>query len=282
LQTESFDVFVSYARVDSRHAADIDTFLRAQGLSSFFDRRNLSPGLPWLRGLEKALKAAKAAIILIGPKGLGNTQQYERDFALIRQTGDPSFPIVPVLLPGAERPSDFLQILTWIDFSQVAKVSELSAELEQLVAAVQGGQKSACAVAQPAICPYRGLDAFREEDSALFFGRGSADDPESPIGQLVRKVRDHPLVMVVGGSGRPRCARCRDAPNFGRLATSSVFPVQLFHAASHARARRPLARRVVLELPAPGGAQRRPLARSCRGAYLRAAHGVHAVRDRRG
>ena len=52
-----------------------------------------------------------------------------------------------------------------------------------------------------AICPYRGLDAFREEDSAFFFGRGSADDPKSPIGELVRKVREQPFVMVVGRSG---------------------------------------------------------------------------------
>ena len=52
-----------------------------------------------------------------------------------------------------------------------------------------------------AICPYRGLDAFREEDAAFFFGRGSADDPNSPIGELVGKVREHPFVMVVGRSG---------------------------------------------------------------------------------
>ena len=51
------------------------------------------------------------------------------------------------------------------------------------------------------ICPYRGLDAFREKDSAFFFGRGSANDPASPIGQLVGKVRDHGFVMVVGRSG---------------------------------------------------------------------------------
>jgi hypothetical protein len=40
---------------------------------------------------------------------------------------------------------------------------------------------------QAAICPYRGLDAFREEDAAFFFGRGSESEPDSPIGQLVRK-----------------------------------------------------------------------------------------------
>jgi hypothetical protein len=107
VDNQGFDVFISYSRVDGRHAADIDSILRARGLSSFFDRRSLSPGLPWVRELEKALNAAKSAIILIGASGLGNTQQYERDFAIVRQTGNPSFPIVPVLLPGLIAPPIF-------------------------------------------------------------------------------------------------------------------------------------------------------------------------------
>jgi hypothetical protein len=199
---QAHDVFVSYSRADGRHAAEIDAFLRAKGLTSFFDRRNLAPGLPWVRALEQAIGAAKAAIVLIGPRGLGNTQQYERDLAIIRQTGDPAFPVVPVILPETttDRPFDFLQVLTWIDFSHVAKVSDAPDALEQLLAAVRGGPATE-AVVREAICPYRGLDAFREEDSGFFFGRGSAGEPESPVGQLVRKVREHPFVMVVGRSG---------------------------------------------------------------------------------
>ena len=72
--------------------------------------------------------------------------------------------------------------------------------IEQLLTAIHGG-KSPAEAARDGICPYRGLDAFREEDSAFFFGRGSEDDPESAIGQLVRKVREHQFVMVVGRSG---------------------------------------------------------------------------------
>ena len=202
MASETYDVFVSYSRADWRHAADIDSVLRTKGLKPFFDRRNLPPGLPWVRALEQTIGAAKAAIVLIGPRGLGNTQQYERDLALIRQTHDPAFPIVPVILPETtnDPPFDFLRVLTWIDFSHVAKVSDAPDELEHLLTAVQGGQTPADA-AREAICPYRGLDAFREEDAAFFFGRGSVDDPESPIGQLVRKVREHPFMMVVGRSG---------------------------------------------------------------------------------
>ena len=75
---DTYDVFVSYSRADGRHAAEIDSVLRDKGLKTFFDRRNLAPGLPWVRALEQAIGAAKAAIVLIGPRGLGNTQQYDR------------------------------------------------------------------------------------------------------------------------------------------------------------------------------------------------------------
>ena len=111
---DTYDVFISYSRADSRHAADIDSVLRAKGLRSFFDRRNLAPGLPWVRALEHAISAVKAAIVLIGPRGLGNTQQYERELALVRQSHDPAFPVVPVILPGrsTDRPFDFLQLFT--------------------------------------------------------------------------------------------------------------------------------------------------------------------------
>jgi hypothetical protein len=199
---ETYDVFVSYSRVDGRHAAEIDSVLRDKGLRTFFDRRNLAAGLPWVRALERAIGAAKAAIVLIGPHGLGNTQQYERELAFVRQTRDPTFPIVPVILPETttDPPFDFLRVFTWIDFSHVTRVFDAPDVLQQLLTAIHGGGTAAEA-ARDAICPYRGLDAFREEDSAFFFGRGSPDDRESPIGDLISKVRQHPFVMVVGRSG---------------------------------------------------------------------------------
>jgi hypothetical protein len=68
--------------------------------------------------------------VLIGPHGFGNTQQYERELAIIRQTREPAFRVIPVILPktGSELPFDFLQNLTWVDFSQVEKVSDAPAE----------------------------------------------------------------------------------------------------------------------------------------------------------
>jgi hypothetical protein len=198
---ETYDVFVSYSRADGCDAAEIDSVLCNKGPKSFFDRRNLDPGLPWVRAVEKAIGSAKTAIVLIGPHGFGNTQQYERELAIVRQTREPGFRIIPVILPktASDLPFDFLQNLTWIDFSHFARVSDAPAEIERLLTAVRGATTRK--EVREAICPWRGLDAFREEDSALFFGRGSAEDPESPIGQLVAKVYEHSFVMVVGRSG---------------------------------------------------------------------------------
>jgi TIR domain len=199
---ETYDVFISYSRADSRDAAEIDRLLRANGLSSFFDRRNLDAGLPWFRALEKAISAAKTVIVLIGPHGFGNTQQYERELAVIRPSREPTFRVIPVILPEttSDLPFDFLQNLTWVDFSRVEKVSDAPDGLERLLRAIRGGL-APDEEARQAICPWRGLDAFREEDSAFFFGRGSIGEQDSPIGQLVRKVREHSFLMVVGRSG---------------------------------------------------------------------------------
>jgi len=71
---DTYAVFVSYSRADGRHAAEIDSVLRDKGLKTFFDRRNLAAGLPWVRALEQTIGAARAVIVL----RLGNTRQYDR------------------------------------------------------------------------------------------------------------------------------------------------------------------------------------------------------------
>src|SRR5262249_34921444 len=139
---EIYDVFISYSPADRKHAADIESVLRDKGLRSFFDIRDLAPGLPWLRALEQAIGAARAVIMLIGPTGLGNTKQSERELALARQSRDP-FPVVPVILPGTAIDAlsvGFLQVWSRVDFSHVAKVTDAPDELARLFAALHGAR----------------------------------------------------------------------------------------------------------------------------------------------
>ena len=57
------------------------------------------------------------------------------------------------------------------------------------------GEPVAAPAVRASICPYRGLEPFREEDSAFFCGRDDA------IRELVARVQEHEFVAVVGPSG---------------------------------------------------------------------------------
>jgi WD40 repeat protein/energy-coupling factor transporter ATP-binding protein EcfA2 len=192
---DRFNVFLSYARSDGVAAEELNSWLRSRGLRTFFDRSDLNPGLRWMPALEDAIRRSDAVAILIGQHGIGNTQQYEREFALVRQTEDPDFPVIPVLMPGCETPpTGFLQLLTWIDLSQDVSVLGQTDNLEALRGAIRR-QAIALSSIRTQICPYRGLEPFREEDAALFCGRDDA------IRGLVSQVQAYPFVAVVGPSG---------------------------------------------------------------------------------
>ena len=191
----AYDVFVSYARSDEAAAAELNGWLSDQGLRTFFDRRELRPGVRWVAALEDAIGRSKAVAILVGKHGIGNTQQYERELALIRQTGDPAFSVIPVLMPGCDSPpTGFLQLLTWVDFSKGKEVREQTDSLAALRAALRGETDAASAV-RTSICPYRGLEPFREEDAPFFCGRNEV------IRELAARVQESEFVAVVGPSG---------------------------------------------------------------------------------
>jgi hypothetical protein len=53
-------VFVSYSRSDEAGAAELNNWLRDQGVSTFFDRSELRPGLRWVPALEDAMGRSRA------------------------------------------------------------------------------------------------------------------------------------------------------------------------------------------------------------------------------
>ena len=56
---DAYDVFISYAHSDGDAAAELNGWLCAQGLSTFFDRSELRPGLRWVPALEEAIGRSK-------------------------------------------------------------------------------------------------------------------------------------------------------------------------------------------------------------------------------
>lgn len=199
--SNQFDVFLSYHWRDHAQVKALAHRLREQHLTVFLDRWYLTPGQSWPKALETILASCRAVAVCLGQGEMGPWQQREQYLALERQVAAErqghSFPVIPVLLPGAEPPLGFLSQHTWVDFR--ARVDD-PVRLTTLVNAVRGkppGPDAQDTVRNTVatICPYRGLLYFREEDAPFFFGR------EAAIAQLASAVQQHNLVAVVGASG---------------------------------------------------------------------------------
>ena len=191
------DLFLSYNSRDRAVVQQVRTLLAARGLSVFFDCEDLRAGLFWFEPLQQALGRVRGVVVFLGPYGLGRWQRYEMALALDRQTKEPTFPVIPVPLPGSQAGdySGFLLLNTYADLRDELEDPDA---LTAIVQAVRGKAPLPSTEAA-AICPYRGLNAFREEDTPLFFGRDRlVDEPEQG---LLHKVLTCPLVAVVGASG---------------------------------------------------------------------------------
>jgi len=210
-------LFLSYHSTDRESVRELQRVLTARGVSTFLDKRNLTPGMPWPQELEKALEHSCAVAVLIG-REIGYWQQREIYYALDRQVRETSqqhdFPVIPVLLPGAESlPMGFLAQNTWMDLRTGVEDEEA---IDDMVRAVRGlaAERTEAGTAAPArvVCPFKGLKFFQEEDAPLYFGR------EKAAGDLLEAVLRNPVVTLAGvsGSGKSSLARAGLLPRLRR------------------------------------------------------------------
>jgi len=193
-------LFLSYNSVDRPSVVAVQKLLAGRGITTFLDRDQLLPGLPWPTALEEGLRGVRAVAVFIG-RELGGWQKREMWFALDRQVreekqGHP-FPVIPVLLAGADLTPSFLFTNTWIDLRSGLDTVAVAESLDAFQHAINA---STCAAPAPAdhaaaLCPYRGLEAFREEHAAFFAGRAAF------AGDLLNFTLGKELVVVVGPSG---------------------------------------------------------------------------------
>lgn len=193
----TYDVFMSYHWRDHPAVETLALALSEAGLRVFLDRWYVHAGRPWPQQLEGVLASCQAVTVCLGPGEMGPWQQREVNLALERQAREMAFPVIPVLLPGADPVLGFLGQNTWVDLRDR---SDDSVSISILANAIRGNAPGPDAQAYVqrtvgAICPYRGLLCFREEDTAFFFGRDAAVD------QLTTMVGRSSFVTVVGASG---------------------------------------------------------------------------------
>ena len=194
-------LFLSYNSVDRSSVVAVQRLLEARGVTTFLDRDQLVPGLPWPQALEEGLRGVRAVAVFIG-RELGGWQKREMWFALDRQVREEKqgrpFPVIPVLLGGADLTPGFLFSNTWIDLRSglegVAATEPLDA-FKRAINATAPAPRAAAAERAAGLCPYRGLEAFREEDAAFFAGRSAL------ARQLLDFTLGRDLVALVGPSG---------------------------------------------------------------------------------
>ena len=194
----AFQLFLSYNSADRTSVVAVQRLLEVRGITTFLDRDDLVPGLPWMPALEQGMKDVKAVAVFIG-RELGYWQKREIPLALDRQVREEkqgrAFPVIPVLLPGADLTPGFLFSNAWIDLRGGLEGVAAAEALDAFERAINTSQPAQVPERVALICPYRGLQVFREEDTAFFFGRKAFAD------QLLDFALGKDLVAVVGPSG---------------------------------------------------------------------------------
>ncbi len=97
------DFVLSYAREDSAAAQAVQHGLEVEGLSVFRDLTNLRAGEDWRKGVQEALSASDALIVLLSASSARSEAVLQEVRWALEQVGQPAAlrTIVPIILPGA-------------------------------------------------------------------------------------------------------------------------------------------------------------------------------------
>ena len=172
--------------------------------------------------------------MIIGPGGPGSWHHEEMRHAIDRRVGDceRAFRVIPVLLPGVERPErsklpSFLVATTWVEFRETLDDPEAFRQLVCGIRGVEPGPGPGGAAFEGR-CPYRGLELFDVEHAPLFFGREAMT--EWLLDELKRKPSgvENRFLAIVGASGSGKSSLARAgllaALKDGKLSDSASWP----------------------------------------------------------
>lgn len=197
-----FDAFLSHNSKDKPEVEKIaESLTDSMGFNVFLDRWNLVPGEPWQEALETALNESMTCVVFVGPHIISPWQNEEMRSALSMRVSKKMLRVIPVLLPGAvkeEKESElplFLQGLTWVKFSNDLTEEDALWRLECGVRGIPPGRNRSSKPPPAIVCPFRGLEIFREQDEPFFFGR------DAIIQQLKDHLDKYNFLAVIGPSG---------------------------------------------------------------------------------
>jgi hypothetical protein len=154
------DLFLSYNHTDREAVLVVRRRLAERGISTYIDSDDLPIGIPWPIALYNALQEVRAVAVFIGKAGLGSWQMREVSLSLDRQVREEEcsyrFPVIPVLLPGADLEGvlGFLLLNTWIDLRNGLNAAETLDELARAIKPASGrvGKRQSRSRVPPPAC----------------------------------------------------------------------------------------------------------------------------------
>ena len=196
-------IFLSFNSKDMALAEAIRAGLSRidQSAQIFFSPVSLGAGF-WLPKLAEEIAQAEAFLLLIGPTGIGPWQEVEYFTAFDRHVIDKHFPLVPVMVAGAEAPGlSFLRTLNWVEAPFVTE----DKVLHRLLAALSGETVTSATPLWKLVNPYRGLEAMTEVNADYFFGR--TRETAAALTALGHKAGRCPILIGASGSGKSSVAQ---------------------------------------------------------------------------
>jgi formylglycine-generating enzyme required for sulfatase activity len=197
-------VFISYSRENLPDVRRITTDLLNAGLNVWIDQAGLKAGTAdWEQALRDAIEGASAVLFMASPTA--RRSAYVRDELAIAQAKNRA--IYPVWVAGEERTDCVPMGLGYVQLVDV-RGSSYAAGLQKLIEALQSEQlsmpkteesKPVVDTSKPPRNPYKGLQAFRADDEADFFGRDTLI--EELVVKLGNGVKPPRLLVVLGASG---------------------------------------------------------------------------------
>jgi hypothetical protein len=160
---DSLSLFLSYNGVDRLSVVAVQRLLEEGNHHVPGPVTGLLQGFRGLLPLRKGSGIVGGVAAFIG-RDLGGWQKREMWFALDRQVREEKegrrFPVIPVLLAGADLTTSFLFLNTWIDLRSGLDGGVTAEPLKAFESAIKATSPAAATERVSTVRPYRGLEAF--------------------------------------------------------------------------------------------------------------------------
>jgi formylglycine-generating enzyme required for sulfatase activity len=201
------NIFISYSHDDTEWLTTILDFLKVMlrhlgepyaHYRVWYDR-HIGAGATWTRELQQAMDESEVAILLLSISSLASdfimNQEVPYLLELRKSKGIELIPLIVRPCPWAEdEVLSEIQARPW-EGEPLSTMTKDQANTFLIAFIKEIAQKLKADRRLPAECPYKGLFAFQEADSEIFFGR------EAVALQLVALLAKTGVLPIVGASG---------------------------------------------------------------------------------